>query len=343
MRVVALLLLIVYHCSILFQPWSDALGWMENDRTLTVIWIPMSMLNVWRIPILFLVSGMGVFFAMQRRTNMELLKDRALRILLPWVFGTATLGALCASLDQYARGETIHYVPEPYHLWFLLNIVVYVLLFFGVFRWIHNRPDGAVLESTRALLKNGWFVPVFALPGFVSTGLMQPEHFASYASTVHGFVYGAICFVLGFVSASVMNEFEAATRRVRWRLTVLAFGLWCIRYTELMHIPELLLFIKPFAAVESMLWMLAMMGHAFRHWSDGFPGLRYANAAVYPVYIIHQPMQNALAMFILVLPWNPWLEFGLLTAGILGFSVVAYEGVRRVNWLRPLFGMKRIA
>ena len=93
-------------------------------------------------------------------------------------------------------------------------------------------------------------------------------------------------------------------------------------------------------AIESMVWILAVMGHAFQHWNHGFTGLPYLSAAVYPVYIVHQPIQNALALALPKLDWNPWLEFGLIVAAVLGCSVVAYEGLRRARWLRPFFGMK---
>lgn len=340
LRVVALLLLIVYHCSVLFQPWSAEIGWMQNERLLLNLWIPMSMLNVWRIPILFVISGMGVFFAMQRRTNRELLKDRVIRILVPYVFGFVIVGAICKGVDQYAKGEPVDYVMTDYHLWFLLNIFVYVLLSFPLLRRIYDNPDGFSRTMLRQLLHKGWFVFAFTIPGAIFAGLIQPEHFPSYHHNLHGFIYGAICFGIGFLCASEMTFFQTATKRWRWRLTVTAFALWGLRFTELMNfIPELLWWKNPITAVESMVWMLAVMGHAFQHWSNGFKGLKYANSAVYPVYIVHQPMQNILALFFLHLPWNPWLEFFLLTTAILLSSVILYEGIRRVRWLRPLFGM----
>ena len=340
-RVFALLLLIVYHCAVLFQPWSSKLGWIQNDRVIPLLWDFMLMINAWRIPILFLVSGMGVFFAMQRRNNAELLKDRAARILLPYIVGAATFGPLCSGLDQIARGESLHFDLTDYHLWFLLNISVYVLVFLPFFRWIHNRPDGVVLQATRWLFRTGWFVPAFALPGFLALGVIQPEHFESYHHKPHGWVYGGICFCLGFISASVISDFKDATRRWRWGLSIAAFVLWTLRINGIWRADGWSAWHNPMMAVESMVSMLAVMGQAFRYWDGGFRGLRYANAAVYPVYIIHQPMQNLLAFLVLAVSWNPWLEFGLLSLAILGSSIVLYEGVRRVQWLRPVFGMKR--
>ena len=75
LRVSALGLLIFYHVVVAFQPWAKKLFFIQNDFPLVGAWVAMSMVNVWRIPILFLVSGMGVCFAMERRDWKSLLKD----------------------------------------------------------------------------------------------------------------------------------------------------------------------------------------------------------------------------------------------------------------------------
>ncbi len=340
LRTVALFLLIVYHVSILFQPWSKELGWMQNDQVIPELWLVMSMLNVWRIPILFWLSGMGVRFAMERRDNKELLKERTLRIFLPWAFGFYTFGPMCVALDQYARGEPFAYIPTHYHLWFLLNMFAYVIIFLPVLRWVKNRPNGWVTRSIDWLFRSGWFVPLFALPYMLWVPIVRPEHFSAYAETNHGFYYGAICFLFGYLAANTMESFQAGTIHWRWRLTFAASLLWALRIIaseeELFpHHWEL-----SFTALESMWWMLAILGHAFHRWNDGFTGLKYWNVAVYPVYIFHQPLQNALALFILTAPWNPWIELLLLIATILLGSILLFEATRRMRWVRPLVGLR---
>ena len=75
LRTFALGLLILYHVVVGFQPWAKDIFFIQNDQTLEGLWPLMAMLNVWRIPILFVVSGMGVCFAMERRTSKLLLRD----------------------------------------------------------------------------------------------------------------------------------------------------------------------------------------------------------------------------------------------------------------------------
>lgn len=75
LRVIAIGLLLIYHIAIGFQPWGVLIGFIQNNESLESTWIPMSMLNVWRIPLLFFVSGMGVCFAIRKRNWKQLLLE----------------------------------------------------------------------------------------------------------------------------------------------------------------------------------------------------------------------------------------------------------------------------
>ena len=87
LRVISIGLLLIYHIAIIFQPWAVFIGFMRSNELMEGLWYPMTLLNVWRIPLLFFVSGMGVFFAMQKRNPKQLLLERGKRILLPYLFG----------------------------------------------------------------------------------------------------------------------------------------------------------------------------------------------------------------------------------------------------------------
>jgi hypothetical protein len=78
----ALGLLIIHHVVISFQPWTQSIGFPQNDQSQDGLWVIMSMNTIWRIPVMFLISGMGVRFAMQRCGWKRLLKDRTVRILV---------------------------------------------------------------------------------------------------------------------------------------------------------------------------------------------------------------------------------------------------------------------
>ena len=57
LRDFALGLLIVYHISIVFQPWSYFIYFPQSEKPLESIWLVMGLINIWRIPLLFIISG----------------------------------------------------------------------------------------------------------------------------------------------------------------------------------------------------------------------------------------------------------------------------------------------
>ena len=67
---------------------------------------------------------------MERRDWKELLKDRTIRILIPYVFGIAILGPVFSFALPYL-GWQADYTLEFGHLWFLLNIYLYVVWLLG--------------------------------------------------------------------------------------------------------------------------------------------------------------------------------------------------------------------
>jgi glucans biosynthesis protein C len=142
LRVIAIGLLLIYHVAIGFQPWGIMIGFITNEYPWAALWIPMSLLNVWRIPLLFFVSGMGVYFAMQQRNWKELIKERTLRIWLPFVFGIFAIVPLHVLLWQYYYKMKLEYQYNAGHLWFLANIFAYVILLCPLLYYFKRNENG---------------------------------------------------------------------------------------------------------------------------------------------------------------------------------------------------------
>jgi glucans biosynthesis protein C len=64
--------------------------------------------------------------------------------------------------------------------------------------------------------------------------------------------------------------------------------------------------------------------------------------AVFPVYILHQTVMIVASQFLLAFALNPAVEAPLLIFITFAFSYTGYLLVRRLNWLRPWFGLKRV-
>ena len=69
--------------------------------------------------------------------------------------------------------------------------------------------------------------------------------------------------------------------------------------------------------------------------------LTYFSKAVYPVYIIHMPVQYCISFYLLPLALPVFLKLILLFIGTFGVSLLIYEYfIRRLRWVQPMFGVK---
>src|SRR5690349_9771485 len=84
LRVVAILLLHLFHTGMMFNSW----GWhLKNPETLSVLEPPMEVLHLVRMPLLMLLAGAGTALALRRRGIGAFAWDRTKRLLWPLVFG----------------------------------------------------------------------------------------------------------------------------------------------------------------------------------------------------------------------------------------------------------------
>ncbi len=330
-------LLIVYHTMISFQPWAEKILFIQNGESLEKPWMIMELINVWRIPILFMVSGMGVCFAMERRNWKQLLKDRTLRILVPLLFGIFFICPINVFVGlKYYEGKSVYY-PNTGHLWFLANIFLYVLLLLPLLNYLKNHPENPFLRTLSKWLSYPALLFLSALPLMAEAWLVNPEIFPAYAKTPHGFWLGMVAFITGFVFISLKDVFWRAVEGLRRGSLTVAFLLYLVRLLvfQMKGEPNALI------AFESMSWMLAILGYGSVYINKPSAILTRLSKAVYPVYIIHMPVQYSISYYLLPLPLPVILKLVLLLAGTFGISLLIYEYViRRSKWLRPLFGMK---
>jgi len=131
LRVIAFLLLILFHTGMFFVPWSFH---FKNRETSELFELWMTPLNQFRLPLLFIT--------LRHRTIGAYLKERSLRLLLPLLFGMLVIvppqiffenqykGAHYASYWQFYP-KVWEFIPYPqgsfcwHHLWYIPYIFVY--------------------------------------------------------------------------------------------------------------------------------------------------------------------------------------------------------------------------
>lgn len=335
LRVIAIGLLLIYHIAITFQPWGLLIGFITNDESWQSLWVPMSMLNVWRIPFLFFVSGMGVFFAMQHRSWKYLLRERSLRILLPYVFGAICIFPISVLLLQHYNNWNIAYTLNPGHLWFLGHIFSYVVVMAPLFYYLKNHQEGRFVSGLRIMLATPLGLIPFVALFIAEVLIIKPVPYELYATTWHGYVLGFLAFFSGFCFVLAGDPFWKMILQWRWMFLALAMSLFLIRtYYFGMTTPGYLI------VIESDSWIFAVLGFGHKYLNRKSDWLPYLSEAAYPVYIVHMIFMSLSSMVIFPLELPVWIKFIAMIFLTLGGCLGAFEIIRRINFIRPLFGMK---
>jgi len=336
-RVIAIGLLLLYHVAIGFQPWGLMIGFITNQKSWASLWIPMTMLNVWRIPLLFFVSGMGVYFAIQNRNWKQLIIDRTWRIWFPFVFGIFFIVPIPISLLQYYYKMDLRYTPYPGHLWFLGNIFSYMIVLSPLFFYFKNNVNGKVVTLIKKIFSNPLGL-ILVMAAFVAEALIiHPSPYELYAMTWHGYFLGLLAFFFGFCLVLSGDSFWSMILRWRWLLLSAAMLLFILRITYFnMNSPVYLL------VAESDCWIFSVLAFGCKHLNRPGKALTYLSQAAYPVYIVHMIFLYLGSMLIFPLDLDVRLQFILVLLFTFAGCFAMYELIiRRVNSIRPLFGLKK--
>lgn len=338
LRVIAIGFLLIYHTAIVFQPWAVFIGFIQSDVSLDGLWTGMSVLNIWRIPLLFFVSGMGVYFSLRKRTWRHLIRERFMRIALPYIFGVLLIVPVHVFLWQWYYQQDLNYMIHGGHLWFLANIFIYVIILSPFFFLIKNK-DGGAFRLLHRLFCSRWGLllpPVF----FVSEAwVLKPELFELYAMTWHGFVLGLIAFFFGYMFMLGDTALWENLKSLRFMSLGFAIAGYSLRiiYFNL----EAPLALK---AIESIAWIYSLFGFGYMYLQRPGPWLDYLSRAAYPVYIVHMMFLYLGSVLVLPLPLPAVIKFLAVTVITFGGSLGCYEFIiRRIRLFHIPFGIRQYA
>ena len=335
-RIIVLGLLILYHATIMFQPWAHYLLIPQNDSAIEWLWNPMQLLNVWRIPILFVISGMALWYSLIRYNVKQVLKHRLRRLGWPLAFGWLALGPFCLYQGMVYYTKPAIYVPTPHYLWFLNNIIVYILVLLPLGSYIARHETNWIHRWFVGGLTSAYGLPISIVLCAGEAWVVNPDDYPRFFDTVHGFILGLLCFLLGLLYAAAGEAFWQRVRRLRYGTLSLALVLYSFRLIHygFENVPN------PLIGIEAIMWIWTVLGFSTMYLNRPSQMSSYITTAVFPIYILHYPIQFSLSWVILPLNLPPEVKLLLLISGVLGISLAIYEiALRRMRLLGPIFGL----
>jgi peptidoglycan/LPS O-acetylase OafA/YrhL len=373
LRVIAFGLLIYFHAAVAFLP--SGIPMIQNDVPSPVLQIFVTFLQQFRLALLFLISGVGVRFALKHRDRSQFISDRAVRLLVPLAFGILVLvppmvylekrflGTFQGSfVDFYPAFFTSGVYPEGHlswhHFWFLAYLFLFCVIGWLLFRYFKAPAGQAMIGTLTTQLSRGgrlWYLPIVV---FALAEIPLRAVFPGFRDLIHdwaSFTHWFLIFVGGFIFASSNPLLDRTARRRRWSLA-LALLTTTILFAQFYSpaqsgfAPGRAGAVDPISYVwfcvvrmaNVWFWLLACLGYAGHHLRRSTPLLTYLNDAVYPLFCLHLPVIVALDYLVVPRSWPIAAEYLLITTGTVATSFAGYELARRLPWLRPLLGLKPI-
>ena len=373
-RVCAFGLLVLYHVGMYYVTWD----WHVKSAAASEALEPFMMLSSpWRLSLLFLVSGTATAFLLGKAQQaagagrVHFLGARSWRLLVPLAFGMLVIvppqsyyevveqlpgGYHEGYLAFYARYLTAYDgfcdadgcldMPTWNHLWFVAYLWVYTVALWLLWKLVPGALGAAGKRLGRWLTGVGvlvWPLLFLGVARVLLVGRFEQTHGLVDDWYNHAQYFGV--FLIGFLIArqdGVWNAIE----RWRWPALLLWLGSWAgliayfTRFAEVDPPEAARLAMRMVWGLNQWCAIVAVLGFA-RHWKPGDSrALRYLVPAVFPVYILHQTVTVVAAHNLKPLAIPPLAEGVLLVAITFAACFAGYEAIRRVGWLRPLFGLQ---
>jgi peptidoglycan/LPS O-acetylase OafA/YrhL len=370
LRVLLILGVFLYHA---LHPFDATIGWhIKNDEQSVLVMVFLILLLPWGLPLFFLVAGAGSRFSLRRRSNRQFVRERVLRLAVPFVVGSALLTPVQLYLEALHKGEYaggfFGYLPEMVagiaparwlspltlthvglHLWFIAFLFLFSVMAVPVFTWFRRDAGRRFVARLARLVQARGGILLFVLPLAVVRVLIQP-----FAPEEHGwldFVYSFVFFVLGYVIYSD-DRFLPAIRRDRWLLLgtgllgmAIGGAMGAVAGDELFEWAQT--FVMPWSIVVQLTfamtawgWALFVLDLARTRLDRPSRLLTRANEAIMPFYLLHQPVIIVIAFY--VVEWSTGILPKMVTVvvGSLVATIAIYDALRRLKPVRALLGMK---
>ena len=365
LRVFVILTIFVFHSGRFF----DLEEWhVKNPTTYFGMNVWTYFLAGWIMPLVFVISGASIFYALGKSGAGTFIKDKVLRLLVPLIVGACTHVALQVYFESrfWGRfnGSFWSFLPRYFdgwrdfggnfawtglHLWYLLALFIFSIALLPLFMWLKGDAGARLLERfTRFLAKPG-AVYLLALPGTLLIPYLDPNGFITGRDWGGwGLPMYIPLFLAGFLIVS-HEGLQAGIKRQRW-FSLAAGVLLFITLLVIAVIQGDLNFATPAYSLFVMLFslfswcfVLAILGFGMQHMMFNTPFRQYANEAVLPFYILHQTVIICVGYFVVQWAIPDLLKFVIIAASSLAIIMALYElVVRRFNVMRVLFGMKPI-
>lgn len=364
LRVIAFGLLVLFHCGMFYvENW----GWhVKSQHRSQLLENIMLIVEPWRMTLLWLIAGIAIRFIIAKVSVWRFISMRSLRILLPLLFGILIVvppqlyvemtnnGDLNMNywqflkvffsdgngvFDKYQSGIWPHI--DVNHLWFLRSLWQYSLVILCLL---------PLLNSTK--IENGinWLFKQYGIIAILLATLPIFIIQINWSMEQVRYPLGFTFMVYGYLIGWQTNFWQRISNNISWLLCSFAIAyisfiffynqVWLVELSAPGSHESWLLILGMFIySILRILGVLSLFALTHKMLNKNSRKLNYLNEAVYPFYILHQTFIVVIGYNLSKLNMAAPIEAILLISTTIAFCFISFEIIKRINILRPCFGL----
>lgn len=364
LRTIAVWLLVPFHTACIFTGGyfitSEERSWMTGFIT--------GFLDVWHMPLLFFLAGIGTHYALKKRDGKAFIKERYHRLFVPLVFGTFVVvpfqpyfrrlqegnfeGSFFAFYPKFFHG--IH--PEGNfsysHLWFLFYLFIFSLVCLPLFTAVYRKHGDAIGGRLMKLASRPGALLLLGIPFILIEATLRVAFpgLQTFVTDWANVLRYSLLYTYGFYYVATPGLADAAGNQRRIWLTiagVLTIILTILLTLELLQLPfgynPAFMILLGIGAFLMWAWLLTFLGYAQHHLNFDHAILRRFTPISLPFYILHQTVLIAIAYYVLQAGLTLYPAFlTIVPLTFIASWLLADFAIRPWAITRPCFGMKRI-
>jgi len=363
LRILAILGVLFFHSA---MPYATGMDWhIRNKDTSNLLLEMNAWLHLFRMPLLFFISGTVSYYMLQNRTGKGFIGLRFTRLFIPLLFGMLVIvppQVYLERLTQGFKGNFRDFYPSIFttgaypkgnmswhHLWFILYLLIYDIIFAPLFVRI-------IRSGTKPLqwMAEGKRIYLLAVPAMIIYSSMTIQ-FPETNNLVQDYCYFLywLCFLLaGFICVANINLMDSLERNRRFSLMIAFTSIIAINYIRwndmqpwdtIIHWktdPRTFIFLA-LRVVCAWGWVFTAIGYGKKYLNKKHPALNYLNQAVYPFYILHQTIIVILTYYVVQTTETIGMKyiFTVIVTFLLSMGIF-HIFIRPYAVMRFLFGMK---
>jgi hypothetical protein len=368
LRILAFGLLFLFHS---WRPF-DHYGWNIKNTDQSAIFDFLTFFtHGWRMDLIFLISGVGTWFALNSRKS-SFFFDRMKRLIIPFIFGiifiippqkfyeAISFYGFQGDYFQFLKAWPVYAFSQDFgasvlfwfghlgaHIYYLPYLFTMTVLVVPVYKSIQNRNFN--FKNLENLIVTPWGVFLLLLPLIIIRYGLKPI-FPGYTDWADFFSYMCI-FIYGFIFMKNPGFVEIIKQRMWLFLNIGIISNVLLLYYIKQGDAQMQLSMKPeygfnhlylsvLSVFISFCWVMFFVGLAAKKLNFNHKFIQPANTAILPIYILHQTKIVVFGYYIIQLNASIFVKYLLIAGTAIPSAIMLYLALKRFNLLRFLFGLK---